>query len=187
MAAGIKEETVTGSSPSSTLLVSNGLEINCTSEHHEETRILWGLYTHKKLTKLGCTVIGNKFCTVYKSAADAAAKTNPGQILVEGSGVPILHGGAHYIKTESAKFSTIFMGGSLCTLPKENLLSGSTAYSLPKALEELVNQPIAPISAATEALLGVQLFYGKETATVDGTSGTLALSGPNKGKTWGAE
>jgi hypothetical protein len=59
---------------------------------------------------------------------------------------------------------------------------------LPTALENLVNQKVKTVNAATETLLNVALKYGGERASLDNGEVTNAhLIGKNVGKTFGAE
>jgi hypothetical protein len=186
-AAGVTSETVGGTLPLGILLVSNGLEIHCNKGDVKHALAKQGGTASAELLFLECKVLNNKFCTIYPTEEDLEEETNSGRIIAAGSGELILHSGAHYLKAASASFSTVYMGGPACTLPAKNVVSGSTALSLPSALSELVEQPVSTINAATEALLKVQLFYGKETATLDGAAGAAKLTGENAGKTWGGE
>jgi hypothetical protein len=168
------------------LLVASGIAIHCQSGEVSGTALLGGTVHASALFK-ECSVLENKFCKIYETKADHEAGANAGNIIASGLGLLLLHAGVHYLKVEGVVLSTIWLGGKLCTLPLENVVSGSTAFKLPTALTELVTQGAETISSATAALLGVQLKYGLENASLDGGATSVKLTGALVGKTFGAE
>jgi hypothetical protein len=206
---GIASESVEGTIGHGILLVPViGLEILCTGGTFSATVLLGGV-VHATALYNGCIVVGNKNCVVYENKSDDEALVNGGHVVASGLGELILHKNVTtnenetYLKVAGAPFSTIYLGNvpgkKLCTLTLANEVSGSTAFLLPNALKELLNQLIHPLTTADEELLnlnakkeglnlGLQLFYGKELALLDGGIISDAhLTGALKDKTWGAE
>jgi hypothetical protein len=200
---GIASESVEGTIGHGILLVPGlSLEILCTGGTFSGTVLLGGV-AHAQALYNGCVVVGNKNCVIYENKMDDELFLNSGHIVASSLSEVILHNGEHYLKVSGAPFGIIYFGNQagkkLCTLPLENEISGSTAFLLPNALSNLINQLIHPLTTADEELLnlnakkeglnlGLQLFYGKELALLDGGIISDAhLTGALKGKTWGAE
>lgn len=138
-----------------------------------------------------CVIVGNKFCTIYPTAADRTAKTNAGLILASGLALETLHKNKegvihHYLVLTplkgSSAFSTTFYGGSLCTLPSETVISGTAAVKLGDVLTELTEHELGDLTETEEAELGVHLFYGNEPLIPDEGTGKGHLIGKFLGK-----
>lgn len=183
---GLASESIAGTSAAGKLLIPALFTLPCTSADASGTVLLGGV-AHMTLYFLGCTVEGNPFCTVYPSEADAKAKTQAGAFLASGLGSLVLMGGKHYLLF--SPLALITLSGTFCTLPFSNAVTGSMVFSIPNALTSLVNQTLVPLTQAeTESLFpSDKLTFNAQAAWFDGFSTTVSLSGPNKGKTWGAE
>jgi len=190
-------ETVAGTGAEGELLVPGlGLKINCTSSAIAGTLELAGM-AKAVVTFSTCTVLENKFCTVYPTALDREKQTNKGKLVADGLGQLQLDEKVHYLKVEGLTvggvlqpFTTVYFGGAGCTLPQPNDIGGTTSFKLPTALTESVNQSLSVVETeAEEKLFGaVGLTYGKEPASIMGGAVTnLHLTGANVGKTFGAE
>lgn len=185
---GIMSETFQGTAGKTQFSVSwLGFEISCSGAELSGT-ISQGGSTSAKAKFNECQVVGNKFCKIYPTSSDRTAKTNAGQIPIQGNGELLLHAGSHYVKFPSQQFTVLFMTiGGGCTLPAEMIAAGSAAVKFSSALSELVEQPFAAATGAESALLKVSVTCGGEPAEILGSSGTVKLSGANTGKTWGLE
>jgi hypothetical protein len=189
-------ESVEGEGGLGKLLVPGfGLTLHCTSSKIKGTIQPGGTATALVLFH-GCSVEGNKFCTVYPTEKDLEKETTPKLIHATGTGYLYLHEGQHYLIVkglgEAEEFSNIYLGGPGCPLPEVNEVTGLTAFLLPDALEKKVNHSITAATAEDEALLeelGVvlDLKYGGEPALLDeGTATNLHLTGANQGEPWSA-
>lgn len=176
-ADGVASETFLGSAGSGALITAESkLEFHCTTGAVTGTVLLGGT-VHAHVLFNGCAVVGNKLCVIYPTAADRTANTNAEKILAEGLGEVILHGSVYWAKFSSASFSTIFLSKKACTLPPENVVSGSAAFKLPSATTSSLNHTVETINATDETLLGVALKYGTEKANLAaGTTGSIMLN-----------
>jgi len=203
LAAG-DSETVAGTGVEGELLVPGiGLNINCTSSAFTGTLLPAGAADASVLFS-GCTVLGNKFCKIYENEANMNAKTNAGNILATGTGELHLHEGQHYliVKGVGAEeiFTTVYFNTAAegCNLGGLSMvIKGLTALVLPTGLTNLVNQTIAPLTAADDLLLNgsaagqlnLKLIFkfGNEPARLDGGEITNAhLTGKRVGQKWQA-
>jgi hypothetical protein len=180
----ITSEQVEGSIGAGELLVPGlGLKIHCESGHVKNAKVYLGGKAEASVLFLGCKVLENTKCTVYEKELET-----PGAIEASGVGKLVLHNNKHYLVAESDEFARVFIHGDKCLLPLENLVDGSVALELEKALTlNLKDQPISDISKSDDELLGVQLFFGEELAEIDGGLGTAHLSGTHENDFWGAE
>jgi len=196
----VASETVAGTAGAGTLLVPTVVTINCTSGDVTSATVLLGGTAHATLLALGCTVEGAvKTCLVYPTKADMEAKTNAGDITASGLGLLILMGTApvkHYLLLEEKEvggvktpFTTVYFSPEPCTLPLENVITGSTVLELPGALTQSVNQELKTIPQATlESLFpSDKLAFGGHPAWLDGATAQAHLTGANLNKKWGAE
>ena len=188
-------ETVEGTGALGVLLTESGLKIHC-----EKSDVTGEINHNGEAGKvsaavlfLGCSVEGNKFCTVYGTEADLEEATNPKMVTATGLGELGLHEASHYVALhglgKQQLFASLYFGGPLCTLPEEVSVTGLTAFLLPTALKDQVNQSLTTVSLEEEKLLlGFNgLFYGGEPAHLTGGAVTnLHLTGKEAGKTWGA-
>ena len=192
---GTDTETVAGTAGEGELLVEPlGLKINCTSgsvtgvieaEDKAKATVLYN----------GCKVLENKFCKLYENESDMLNHVNDGHLIATGTGLLGLHNGKHYLTITglgvNQSFATVFtnLDTEGCTLPLETLVTGSTAFLLPTALEELKNQTLETVTLTEEELLlgGKKLFYGKEAAHLTGGKvSDLHLTGKRENQPWGA-
>lgn len=133
-----------------------------------------------------CLVVGNKFCTIYPTAADRTAKTNAGLWFWHFLWLYRRFNSADYFVAtqEGAEpLSTVYLGGAGCTLPAETAITGSFAVKLPNSKTEAVNHEDVDITEAEEKELKVAIKYGAESASLDeGNSTNLHLIGAELGK-----
>ncbi len=183
-------ESFAGTGAKGELLTEGGLKLNCTAS------TVTGMINHNdQVGKVdatvlfsGCSVLENKFCTVYPDAEESKA----GHITAKVLGELGLHAEQHFVSLQalSGAFTTIFFVGAACTLPEEVEVTGKTALLLPTALVDSVNQKLTTVSLAEEKLLlgANSLFYGNEQAhLIEGEVKDLHLTGKEAGKTWGAK
>jgi len=190
--AGIEEETATGTGGSITLTSSGGVKLTCsTVDYGKVTWLKKGDIHANNVKTLGCSIAGNEACEVFPTEKDAENKTNAKTLTVTADGRLVLSGTSHYIELvglgAEKLVMKVYLVGASCSLPKESKVTGSTAFELPSALTEWSQQPMKMTKPETAKLLGVQLFFNKETATLSANEASLELSGANAGKTWGAE
>jgi hypothetical protein len=135
---------------------------------------------------LGCTVEGSGSCTIYPTEAAANANTNNGQILASALGLVVLSGGNLFIlgsPLPGQAFSTIYYGQEGgCTLPEETEVTGTAALKILNGTTEATTHEVVDADATDEAGLGDKLFYGEETAILDGGSATIKLVGALAGE-----
>lgn len=183
-AANVLAANIEGTVDEGELLTEGGIEIWCEKGTVSGTVFKGGDGEAEILYK-GCKVLNNKFCTIYPTHADELNSKNKGHITAKGSGLVLLHGGAHYFEAQAVTFTVIYFGGIACTLPGEASLGGSVVVRIPNALQELLEQTFESVNEETRTLIGVQMFLGKEKAHLkEGDTALVMLVTPNY--TWGA-
>jgi hypothetical protein len=164
-----------------------GLTIHCTSADFKGTTNNTSTDSHGTTHILyhGCTVVGNKFCQIYPTSADRAAKTNAGLLLATGLSLTGGSLGRRILRWAGLPFATIYytIGGG-CALPSQTEVSGSIAFEISSPSTESISHGINDISEADEKTFGVALFYGKEPATFDEGNVSASLLGAFLNKKW---
>lgn len=177
------------------LLTEIKITFACTGGDITSATVLLGGTAHGSVLLLGCSLEGNKFCTVYPTKTDMENKTNKGQIAAAGLGLLLLMSKQHFLLLEATggSFTTFYLSPSSegCGLGGAWSISGSTVMELPEALTSggVVNQKAVTLSPATLASLFPSdvLKVGGFSTSVDGGSSTAHLSGGHNEKKWGAE
>jgi hypothetical protein len=159
----VNSATLTGAMVGSGFVTAeNGLKIECSSGTGTATATLSG--TGEKATGsasailTGCVWVGSeKTCTINDGGA--------GVIKGKGSGELIMEGTNYLVTATSAEFTTILTEGAFCTIPEEEVASG-TAHAL-------INNALADTKAKTAKLLNLSLKLGNSkikelNATVEG-------------------
>lgn len=175
---GLKEESIAGTFDGTAKFIIPGLkaEIVCESNKVTSATIIVGGASSALFLFSACSVTGVPVCNV-----------DP--IELKFVGTLLLHAGQTYFKfgskIPSEPIETLVILGAECPLPKEEAVTG-TAAALIEAGER-VKQPLTSISDEKgEKLLGVGLFLNKQPGFLT-YSALWELSGPNKGKIWGAK
>lgn len=191
---GITSESISFTISAGKLLIPGfPLTIKCTGGVASST-ILLGGGIHVSALFSGCGAEGSSTCKPYetKEKMESNQTADKGFISASGLGEIILMGGSHYIvvsATEAFAFTTIYWP-KLCSLALAVKLFGSTVFSAPNALTQLVNQTLSTISQAELGSLFPNdiLQYENQTSWLDeGGTTNAALAGANAGKTWGGE
>jgi hypothetical protein len=131
------------------------------------------------------SVAPSPICPVYETLNDSINRVNPGFFLEKTLGIFAESEGQHYLVSEESKepVATLYFDEE-CALPSELKLTGTTALRAPDILEKLVTHTFESISEKEEKTLKVQLFLGKEKASLEAGKNKVELSGELKGLKW---
>jgi hypothetical protein len=149
-----------------------GVKVECSTASGESLAITASGGVEGTIALSSCTVPGNKFCTVKSIKLKVVGQ------FVERFGESFV--GFKGIAKEP--LGTFLFEGELCVLPEENELNGTIAGKL--SLGESTERVIA-FSESSAKGAEAQLFLGAEKASIPSGELSLALSGAQKGKSWG--
>jgi hypothetical protein len=157
--------TLTGTG---SITAENGLKIQCSGGTGAVTGELSA--TEEKVTGsasvtlTGCVWIGSeKTCTINDGGA--------GKIKGSGTGEVIMEGTNYLVTASSAAFTTVLTEGAFCTIPEEEVVSG-TAHAL-------IENALADTKTKTGKLLNLSLKLGNSKITSLSAAGSFTSSEPN--------
>lgn len=164
------------------------LTILCTAvELRGAARILPGGVIHAITLYLNCTAREDKAgeaeiksCTV----TDTEAEAMPGMFSITLLGNVVTLGASRFLIVKPSvgtTLATIVLKGESCALPEKTELKGTYAAAIGTEAKEL---SLTSVGAKLEEELKVGLTFGKNKATVSGTT-LEELTGSHKGQKWG--
>jgi hypothetical protein len=179
------------------LLIPNlGVEIFCAGGTLTGTLVAGGTATAEVLYE-GCEVLGaEETCEIYKSLLDLTNHLNEGHILVNWTGILVLHEGKHYLVVKgigaNELFTTVFFHGPECPLLGiEAEITGLFALGLPSFLSELSLQPFEVLldSKIPTLVLAAnsRLKFLGEPMELHGKNFLVLLEGTLKHHKWGGQ
>lgn len=183
---GVLESEVVSVSPHATgklLVPAQKLEISCSKfEAKELTLILFSAEASGKINFTGCTTVQNgKF----------VAGCNPLEPIVAG-GVAnvVLSEGVNYILVKPPPgigvFTTVKFNPATCALVEDSEITGSARMGcLTEELKtgDCANEQVTHLLTENAGFSGDQLFFGENSATLDGVT-AVKLAGAKAGKKW---